>query len=122
MKFDKIDLIFIILISIYFIALFIFILWAILDKVEEKEIKEKGSSRLSSKKKQDIAPSKEIKAIQNLKDNSKAKSNESFNKKKNSNQTVSPKKKKTTHKKKSSNRSSGYVSPNKRKKAKKKTS
>ena len=35
-QFDKIDIIFIVLISIYLLVLFIGILWFILDKIEKK--------------------------------------------------------------------------------------
>ena len=47
-NFDGIDIIFILLISTYLVALFVLLLWVILTKLEKMQISKTGKSRLSS--------------------------------------------------------------------------
>lgn len=54
-SFDKIDIIFMAIIGIYLLVLFVGIMWIILSNIEKKEIEKKGSSFLTTKKKQVVA-------------------------------------------------------------------
>ena len=139
-SFDKIDIIFIVLISIYLLALVIGILWIILDKLEKaklktsatvntdkekegikvevpKEVKEKTKSFAATKKKGSTTKKKATSTTNSTKAN-KAKT--STTKKKATAVSKTKNKSnvntKTKTKNNSSNRSNGYVSPTKRKK------
>lgn len=131
-SFDAIDIIFILLISTYLVVLFVFVLWIILCKIEQREIAKKGRSKLSanttvkdlkilekSTPENDIKRKKTRKKTPAKKPNTSKSNNKSTIKANKTNSSKAKNKKANTTKKKtnnSSNRNNGYVSPTKRKK------
>lgn len=120
--FDKIDIIYIILISIYLFALFFGIMWIILSKLEncKKGTNNNDKSNLSTNKIKNITNKKEGTPIKNSKKDTTKKINSvSTNKNKNDYS-----KKKTTQNKQNKNnsasKSNGYKSPTKKRTTKKK--
>ena len=134
-QFDRIDIIFIILISIYLITLFIGILWLVLNKIEKKYWVNNKVTLENKAKEENISIKRTAKKPvnkTNLAKTTTTKKKTTYPKKTTSNKkavsTAKTPKKTTTTKKKpnnSSKRTTGYVSPTKRKsnnKRKKKSS
>ena len=136
--FDRIDIVYIVLISIYLVVLFVGILWFILTKLEKKMTKaeiqdlknNKDIIKHQSKKltnnindKVTISASKKINNDKNIKkENNNSKKNTNVNKKAPISKNKVNVKNTNKRKNNSSNRSNGYVSPTKRKNTKKKKS
>lgn len=134
--FDRIDIVYIVLISIYLVVLFVGILWFILTKLEKKMTKveiqdlknNKDIIKHQSKKltnnindKVTISASKKINNDKNIKkENNNSKKNTNVNKKAPISKNKVNVKNTNKRKNNSSNRSNGYVSPTKRKNTKKK--
>lgn len=127
-SFDKIDIVFIVLISVYLLALVIGILWIILDKLEKAKMKITNQVKAV---KQEVKVKTEEPKLADITSITKPKSAEAKKKKttNNKNKSITIKKKtteaskttaknnvKSKSKNNSSNRSNGYVSPTKRKK------
>lgn len=134
--FDRIDIVYIVLISIYLVVLFVGILWFILTKLEKKmtkaeiqdlknnkDIIKHQSKKLTNniKDKVTISASKKINNDKNIKkENNNSKKNTNVNKKAPISKNKVNVKNTNKRKNNSSNRSNGYVSPTKRKNTKKK--
>lgn len=120
-NYDKIDIIFIILISVYLITLILGITWFILDRIEKRKISKQKPVIVKANKetKQNIEKKKATTGTKKQTNNNKvasSKSKDNTSKKKVANKKVSNKVKNN-----STNRKNGYVSPTKRKKKTKKT-
>ena len=136
--FDRIDIVYIVLISIYLVVLFVGILWFILTKLEKKmtkveiqdlknnkDIIKHQSKKLTNniKDKVTISASKKVNNDKNIKKvNNISKKNTNVNKKAPISKNKVNVKNTNKRKNNSSNRSNGYVSPTKRKNNKKKKS
>ena len=129
--FDRIDIVYIVLISIYLVVLFVGILWVILTKLEKKMTKVEIQDLKNNK--DIIKPqSKKLTNNDNIKNktiiSAPKKGNNNSKKKTNVGKKAPISKNKVTVKNtnkieiNSSNRSNGYVSPTKRKNTKKKKS
>src|SRR5699024_5910111 len=118
--FDKIDIIFIVLISIYLITLFVGILWIVLDKIEKKYwLPKKNVSIPVEEEKTRNKPTKTTNNNKSISKKTATSTRKAVSKATTTKKTtINANKTKTTAKKQPNNskRNTGYVSPTKRKK------